>query len=158
MLTHLLVPCDLNVGVPISCLLTVGSTAFNQEKALVGAFSMIMETNAMDRSQLYLKYKNNLTISCWRCEVREEETAAATHTWHFPLVSREIRSVLKILSPPQPYCQGNRTILQLLGSPFHVNISSPSFIHHVSYNGPKKHVTQAASESNVSHPHCLKSP
>ena len=44
--------------------------------------------------------KNNLTISCRRCEVREEETAAATHTWHFPLVSREIRSVLKILSPP----------------------------------------------------------
>ena len=74
----------------ISCVLTVGSTAFNQEKALVGAFSMIMKTNAMDRLQLYLKYKNNLTISCRRCEVREEETAAAaTHTWHFPLVSRE---------------------------------------------------------------------
>ena len=89
MLTNLPVSYDLCVGVPISCLLTVGSTAFNQEKAIVGAFSMIMETNAMDRSQLYLKYKNNLTISCRRCEVREEETAAATHTWHFPLVSRE---------------------------------------------------------------------
>ena len=58
MLTNPPVPYDFCVGVPISRLLTVGSTpikhsvlnvkalvcAFNQEKALVGAFSVIMKT------------------------------------------------------------------------------------------------------------------
>ena len=59
MLTNPPVPYDFCVGIPISCLLTVGSTpvqhsvlnmeavvaAFNQEKALVGAFSMIVKTD-----------------------------------------------------------------------------------------------------------------
>ena len=64
MLTSPPVPCDFCVGVPISCLLTLGSMpvehsvltlnsvlnvkalvgAFNQEKALVGAFSVIVKT------------------------------------------------------------------------------------------------------------------
>ena len=57
MLTNPPVPYDFCVGVPISRLLTVGSTpvkhsvlnvkalvgAFNQEKALVGAFSVIAQ-------------------------------------------------------------------------------------------------------------------
>ena len=56
--TNLSVPYDLCVGVPISCLLTVGVTwylysvfsvialvgAINQEKALVGAFYIIVKT------------------------------------------------------------------------------------------------------------------
>ena len=59
MLTNLLVPYDLCIDIPISCLLTVGSMpvkhsvlnvkalvgAFNQEKALVGAFSVIVKTD-----------------------------------------------------------------------------------------------------------------
>ena len=59
MLTNPPVPYDFCAGVPISCLLTVGSMpilhsvlnvkvlvgAFNQEKALVGAFSVIMKTD-----------------------------------------------------------------------------------------------------------------
>merc|ERR1711994_255922 len=58
MLTNPPVPYDFCVGVPISHLLTVGSTpvqhsvlnvkalvgAFNQEKALIGAFSVIVKT------------------------------------------------------------------------------------------------------------------
>ena len=59
MLTNLPVPYDFCIGVPISRLLTVGSTpvqhsvlnvkaviaTFNQEKALVGAFSVIVKTD-----------------------------------------------------------------------------------------------------------------
>ena len=61
MLTKPPVPYDFCVGVPISCLLTVGSTpvqhsvlnvkaavaAFNQEKALVGAFSVILQLHRL---------------------------------------------------------------------------------------------------------------
>ena len=62
MLTNLPVPYDFCVGVPISCLLTVGSTfsifdidlnvkalvgTFNQEKALVGAFSVIVKLHRL---------------------------------------------------------------------------------------------------------------
>ena len=45
--TMLTVPYDFCVDVPISRLLTVGAevAAFNQEKALVGAFSMIVKTD-----------------------------------------------------------------------------------------------------------------
>ena len=53
----LTLPFDFSIGIPISCLLTVGSTpvwhsvlnvkalvgAFNQERALVGAFSVIVQ-------------------------------------------------------------------------------------------------------------------
>ena len=61
MLTNLPVPYDYCVGVPISHLLTVGSTpvqhsvlnvkalvgAYNQEKALVGAFSVIVQLHRL---------------------------------------------------------------------------------------------------------------
>ena len=56
MLTNLPIPYDFCISVPISCLLTVGSMsiflnvktlvdAFNHEKALVGAFSVIVKSS-----------------------------------------------------------------------------------------------------------------
>ena len=73
MLTNLSVLYDFCVGDPISRLLTVGSTliqysvlyvkalvgAFNQEKALVGAFSVIVKTDCGTDGSFY----SNITFT-----------------------------------------------------------------------------------------------
>merc|ERR1711949_84386 len=73
MLTNLPVPYDNCVGVSISHQLTVGSTsvynsvlnvkalvgAFNQEKALVGAFSVIVKTDCGTDGSFYSTTKNS---------------------------------------------------------------------------------------------------
>ena len=86
MLTNPPFPYDFCVGFPISCLLTVGSTpvqhsvlnvkavvaAFNQEKALVGAFSVIVQpvVEPMDRFTalgliLWAHTEVELTLVSW---------------------------------------------------------------------------------------------
>ena len=65
MLTKLPVPYDFCVGVPISRLL-VGT--FNQEKALVGAFSVIGKTDCETDGALHSTSVHMSTVH-WRCKV-----------------------------------------------------------------------------------------
>ena len=77
MLTNPPVPYDFCIGVPISRLLTMGSMpikhsvlnvkalvgAFNQEKALVGAFSVIVKTGYGTDGSFYSTSRGSLKLT-----------------------------------------------------------------------------------------------
>ena len=106
MLTNPLVPYDSCVGVPISCLFTVGSSivslslysvlnvkalvgSFNQEKALAGAFSMIVKTDGLFAALILLLSSITACYSVRRlqCKVVTSLLSSDTDKWGHFIVS-----------------------------------------------------------------------